>query len=88
VATLEGVHRQAGGSVIEADDDIALLAHWLLTRVSTLRFAAARAGVELPGDEHELWLRRVDRMGDEVEQVLGNLARGIPVAIAGLPYLR
>jgi hypothetical protein len=88
VATVEGLERRAGDVVIDADDATALLAHWLLTRVSALRFAAARAEVDLPGGEQERWLRGLDRMGDEAEQVLANLARGVPVSLAGLPYMR
>jgi hypothetical protein len=85
----EGVQSRAGASVdVEVDEDLAVLAHWLLTRVSTLRGVTdlCNGDSQLSDDERRFWLERAGRLGDEVESVLGNLARGIPAGLAGLPY--
>jgi hypothetical protein len=69
--------------------DVAVLAHWLLNRVAVVRGAAAWLASErsMTLAERVWWLERINDAGAEVEHVLGNMARGVPPTMAGMPYV-
>jgi hypothetical protein len=73
----------------DTEVDVAVLAHWLLGRVTLLRGSAGWLAAErnLTLAERVWWLERIEDAGSEIEHVLGNLARGVPAQIAGLPYV-